>query len=191
MKFNIDGNSVTLDEEGVKSYVAKLQKQADEAMQEKEEAVKAKEEMDASAEELQSEIEALKAALASKEEELANMMSEEEATQMAKEMGEVNSDAAILKVKVQGDSLEAMQKSVLAAIVPAAQKDSICKLNGDALKTVYNLQVATAKDQAAKMKKGYEGDANLTIAPTGNFANDINAVAAAARKAALDKKGVK
>ena len=187
MKVSIDGRSVELDEDGVKSYIGDLKSQIDAEVKEKEALMEEKKESDASEVELKDQIEALKEQIKAKEEELAGMMSSGDAMAMVKSMNTVSTDAAALGVEVKGDSLDAMRKSVLASIVPAVQKDSVCKLEGDALTAVYDIQVATAKDSKAKMTKGYEGDANHTIVPTGNFANDLNAVAQAAREAAKQK----
>lgn len=188
IKIQMDGKTVTMDTAEAVRYMGELKTQRDEAKAETE---KVKEELDAvngSTEELQAEMVSKIAELAELSEKIKSMISPEEAEDMAKESVEIEEDAKELGVELKEKSNDAKRKELLGAI--SNGKHSMDSLAGDSLKAVYSISVDNAKQAKKLQTDGYKGTSTkgATVPKTGNFANDLNSIAAAAR---AEKRGDK
>lgn len=175
IKIQMDGKTVSMDAAEAVKYMGELKTQRDEAMAETE---KVKTEMDMEV----SEKEALVAQIAELTAKLAKMITMEEAEGMAEESSEIEADAKELEIETKETSNDGKRREILGAISDG--KHSMDSLTGDSLKAVYRISV----DQAKKAKKlqadGYRGTETdgKVIPRTGDFSNDLNAVAKAARE---------
>lgn len=179
IKIQMDGKTVTMDTVEAIKYIGELKTQRDEAIAEVE---KTKESMDATVEELQAAIEAKTAELEELKKQLEEMVTPEEAAEMAEESIEIDKDAKELGVEVTEKSNDAKMKQILGAI--SDKKHSVDSISGDALKTVYRISVDAAKKAKEAQANGYNGtQADGKVIPrTGDYTNDLNAIAKAARQ---------
>ena len=187
IKIQLDGKSVTMDEAEVSKYIDDLNTQKDEAMAESE---KNKEALDVEMTEkgaLEEQIAVLTEKLSGMQETLSKMLSMEEAEAMAEESTEIATDAEELGVETKEKSNDAKRKEIIASV--SGSKHSLDSLTGEALKTVYRISVDQAKTAKKLQADGYKGtEAKQAPVRTGELSNDLNSIAAAARK---EKKGAK
>ena len=187
IKIQVDGRSVSMDEAELTKYVTELQKSKDEAMEKVEEAEKKTQDAESSKEELAKMIEDKTAELLALQEQLTGMVTMEEAEEMASESVEISEDAEELEIETKEKSNDAKRKEILKAIT--GDKHSFDSFDKATLKTVYRISVDQAKVAKKLQKDGYKGveNDNKATPRTGNLSNDLNAIAAEARK----NRGVK
>ena len=182
VKIQIDGKSVSMDEAEVAKYVTELKTQRDEAMAETEKMKESMDEVVASKEELQAMIEAKKTELEELQKQLEGMLTPEEAQAMAEESNQIASDAAELEIETTPKTCnDAKMREVIGKISKAAVNlDSLDKAS---LRAVYRISVDSAIEAKKAQKAGYMGiDKKGSVPRTGNLTNDLNAIAAEARK---------
>jgi len=181
VNIQIDGRSVSMDEKEVCKYVGDLKSSNDTLAKElkvsNDMAEETKKELDA---EVSSKEELIKQ-IADMSAKLSEMMTMEEAEGMAEESGMITEDADALDIETKEKSNDGKMKEILGAI--SDSKHSFDSMDKETLRTVYRISV----DQAIKAKKiqkdGYNGDsAKQPFQRTGNLTNDLNTIAANARK---------
>jgi hypothetical protein len=185
IKIQLDGKSVTMDEAEVTSYISELKKQKDEAMERADEAKKEVDEIGANVEELTKVIEEKTLELVALQEQLAGMVTTEEAEEMAGESVEIAEDAEELGVELKEKSNDSKRKEILSAIT--AGKHSFDSIDKASLKMVYRISVDQAKVAKKLQKDGYKGTqaSGGAIVKTGNYSADMNSIL----KAHREKKG--
>ena len=181
VKIQIDGKAVSMDEDAIAKYVGDLQTSLDEANAETE---KVKEEMDAeiaSKEELLATITAKEAEIAEIKKQLEGMVTTEDAEAMAEESMEIEEDAKSLDIETKEKSCDAKRREILAVV--SKGKVNLDSLDANGLKAVYRISVDAAIEAKEAQKAGYTGtDAKGKFIRSGNLSNDLNAIAAEARK---------
>lgn len=184
LKIQIDGKSVTMDSNEAARYISELKTQRDEAMAEMEETKKS---TDATVEELQATIAMKMEELKKLQDQIAGMLTPEEAEEIATETVEIENDAEELGMELKEKSNDAKMKEILGAIT--SNKVSVDSLDKTALRTVYKISVDQAKASKKAQADGYNGKQvdNKTVPRTGNLSNDLNAIAQKARAERKDK----
>lgn len=187
VELQLDGKTVSMDAKEVTKHINELKTSLDEATTKVKEMEDEKVAMDQTAEELTKMIQVKTEELAKLNEQLAGMITIEEAEEMAEENNTISQDAEELGVELKEKSNDSKKKEILNVIV--GKDHNFDSMDKSTLATIYSITV----DQAKKAKKmqvdGYKGksDEKQVFQRTGNLSNDLNTVAAAARKQRKDK----